>query len=76
MRVNRQEMETAMKTTLATSLALGLVTLLPIGCGAAAADDASLETLELGEDSAAVCTDPVWPNAIFNLAAAVEVFFN
>jgi hypothetical protein len=70
MRVTDTKWSTTMKTSLATSLALGIATLLPIGCGAAP-DDASLETLELGEDSAPICTALVLPNAIFNLAAAV-----
>ena len=58
-----------MKRTIIASMALGLAAFLPLGCGAAP-DDGSLD-LALGEDSAAACTDPVLPNAAFNLAAAV-----
>lgn len=59
-----------MKRTTITTIALGFVAAMPLGCGAAP-DDGSLDSAEVSEDSAAVCTDPVLPNAIFNLAAAV-----
>ena len=59
-----------MKRTIITSIALGFVAAMPLGCGAAP-DDGSLDPAEMGEDSAAVCTDPIWANATFNLAAAV-----
>jgi hypothetical protein len=59
-----------MKRTITTSIALGLVAAMPLGCGAAP-DDGSLDPAALGEDSAAVCTDPVWANTTFNLTAAV-----
>jgi hypothetical protein len=63
-------MELAMKRTMKTSMALGLVAAMPLGCGAVP-NDGSLDPAELSDDSAAVCTEPVWANTTFNLAAAV-----
>ena len=57
-----------MKRTLTASITVGV--LASMGCGAAP-DDGSLAGAELGEDSAAACTDPVYPSTSFNLAAAV-----
>jgi hypothetical protein len=63
-------MEHAMKRTIIASIALGFVAATPIGCGAAP-DDGSVDLAAVDEGSAAVCTDPIFPNASFNLAAAV-----
>jgi hypothetical protein len=70
MRVTGQEMEQTMKRTILASIALGLVASMPLGCGAAP-DEGSVDPAELGEDTAAVCTDPVWASVTFNAAAAV-----
>jgi hypothetical protein len=59
-----------MKRTIITSAALGLVASMPLGCGAAP-DDGATDNASVSEDSAAVCTDPVWANTTFNLGAAV-----
>lgn len=59
-----------MKRSIIASIALGLVGSMPLGCGAAA-DDGSFDPAELGENTATVCTDPVWASVTFNAAAAV-----